>query len=285
MAIEDVKTVKIFKRRGGAGTGKPYSNTYHILSPGSVKDQNLNLKIDRIVAAERALASDDVFFMRAVVSTYAKKKDVGGSDKPFIHKINQYGLRNMVDGPSVPVDRFLPPEACLVIEFGGAIGRGGRHLYRHSIGPGDWRNLGTGVEIEAELLQNANAAWAIPFNEINAVPPIVFVTEDEDGQPTDTVLTASCSGYALRQLTQKKSGKKSGNDFDVDEDTDAAAAEEMAQVIEVLQNVEVNRYTEKGAAFFTSPKFIAALGALGASYLAIKNSKDTNDYGPLALGP
>lgn len=284
MAIADVKTIRIFKTFGGAGTKGEFSNTYHALSPGSLKEDGLVRLAQRLALAERNITSDRVFFKRAIISTYARKSAVGGSDKPYIVKINQTGAIDFTAPQGASLSRFLPPEACLVMDFGGGLGRPGSHTYRYAIGPDDWRNMGGGVELMPDIFTRANNAFNGILDPQFGFPPLVFLTEDEDGQPTDPVTSISCSGYRLRQLTQKKGKKKTEDIFDPIGDDDADAAEQLAQAVEVFRDIDINRYTEKGATFFNSAKVASAAAAIASAYQLWKAAKDTNDYGPQVLG-
>lgn len=285
MAIEDVKTIRIFKSYGGAGTRGEFSNTYHALSPGSLKDAGLVALAKRLLGAEKAITSNKVFFSRIVITTYARKSAVGGADKPYIIPIGELGVVDLTPDNNGLEAKVLPAEGCLVMNFSGGLGRPGRHTYRYAISEDGWINSGEGVSLLPVTTDRAFNAWKDVLNANGGVPPLVFITEDEDGQPTDPVTSITYGGFGLKQLTQKK-GKKKGKDvFDIDTNTEDDAEREMAQAVEVITDIMQSRYTTAGAAILASGAFAGAIAALQSASNSAKNAIDTSDYGPPALPP
>lgn len=284
MALDNIKTATIWKRRGGAGT-KGYSNSWNFHSLGGVSDPQTIAFALKIATAERTLASNKVFFDRVVISTYATKEALGTADKPKVVPLSAYGQIDFMQGIVDPTEaHLLPPEACLIVATEGDVGKLGLHPLRHSIPPLAWTNDGSGVQLKPYLLTAADGAFGGLTYVDEQTPYLVTVGEGVGGEPAFPVLSVRGKGYGLKQLTQKRGKSNDGDAFTLGKTKEEDATEMLGQALEVVSETNANPYNTPAARLFTDPKVLGMIGSLIAAGTAFKARRDAGDFGPLPVG-
>lgn len=276
MAVKTLKRVVIHKNTAGQGTRGGWSNTYHIQLDNDLTDPIWDAAALHLAQIEAGYHGQRIFFDRAVTSTVAPKALAGAPDKPRVTdlKFNGYRAETL---EANGLSHRLPTIAVLEVNFNASLILG-RHTYRGCILSQDWEASSNGAVLLQPLRDIVNNLWQIYFEQFQGLYPLVNISNTPDGSPAYGMTSIKCGSIAYRQLEQKRRKKKG---FDVKEaDAEETAEEELAQAVEVIQEISARRYTPGGGALLASAAFAGALSSLIGAGVLLRSAREAGDYGP-----
>lgn len=285
MAITaETKKIVVIKSYGGAAKGD-YTNTYDVNFDGELDAPALVTVAKELGKMEQRFTSAAVFFKSARIQYATGKNAAGVKEKPQNVPLGFYGSAPMHEALKdaagtmlgADVNKVLPPELVVAVNFSAGRSGVGVHTYRHAINQNNWSGDGSGVTLTDAMIQAMNQVFSNYMQTVNAGAPLVMVSGKGANQIASSVTAIAVAGPRNRQLENRRTGKKGALDTsNLDEDE---AAQEIEQAIEVLQAVEAGRHTAHGANLFTSQTILSAVATLGGVISLIKASRDAGDYG------
>jgi hypothetical protein len=143
-------TIRIYKNRGGAGTGKEYSNEYAFEYPDgtTVSSPEPLLDLNKLVGFEKRFATSNIFYNRGVISTLAPDD----ANPNLASKTVGLAGRGTKEVP--PGQATLPHEFVLPLNIGGDGGRSGRKEYRGFLLDSDVTGLSGTYQLKSGVMQD-----------------------------------------------------------------------------------------------------------------------------------
>lgn len=283
------KIVTITKTWKGAAQGE-FSNSYAV--EGDFDLDNLTwLNCGKTLCqTEQKFLGTDVLIKSARIQYATGRNAQGIKEKPVTVGFGQYGLiplndTGFADGPTLPgqdLEKVLPAEICLAINF--TAGRSGlsTHTYRHAIAESHWTCDGGQVKIKQALQDVVNHLWDEYLANYNVNWPMGVITGKGDTAIFHPVKEIKVAGARHVQLTRRRTGKK--GDFNAEDATEKEATDPLGQAVEVLSDLNNDRYSTNGTALLRSAKVLGAISSIAGIAALLKAAVDSGDYGPDPVG-
>jgi hypothetical protein len=236
MPLYRVKIYKSFK--GRAGAANQWSNEYAIESNDALDGSAIVTAVMKLVNFEKGFHLQNINFMRAVLSTYARESS--RSDPTAFRVIELTGTGG-ADLPTTTETNILA--ICLRVKFGAVTGRGGQKYYRGCVTEA---MVTAGTDGAPSLVSPPYGFDATAGNLLTQLGTGVLMTpntKDTSGETAHEVTAISISGLSIHKTHVRRKKKDSGG---VDAST----------VIETLGSLAVGAASV--AAFFLSDGASAA---------------------------